>query len=137
MAGKDLIVSIALGLIGAVAGGALGFFLFGWALRQGFYAMILPGGLLGIGCALLSWKPSVPRGIACGIAALGLGFFTEWWWYRPFGADRSLSYFLAHIGQLDASGITYLMIGLGALIAVWIGKDAGGRRIFPPAAGSK
>ena len=136
MAGKDRIVSIALGLVGAVAGGALGFFLFGWALRQGFYAMILPGGLLGIGCALLSRHPSVPRGIACGVAALGLGVFTEWW-YRPFGADKSLSYFLAHIGQLDAPGITYLMIGLGTLIAAWAGKDAGAGRIFPPAAGPK
>jgi hypothetical protein len=136
MAAQDRVVSAFLGLIGAVVGGALGFFAFGWALRQGFYAMILPGGLLGIGCALLSREHSFPRGIACGVAALALGLFSEWK-YRPFAADERFAYFLSHMNKLDAPGITYLMIGLGALMAVWIGKDAGLRRIFPPPTGSK
>ena len=39
-------------LCGAVAGGILGYFAFGWLLGQGFYALMLPGGLLGLGAGL-------------------------------------------------------------------------------------
>ena len=40
-----LTVDSLLTLCGAICGGALGYFAFGWMLNQGFYAMVLPGGL--------------------------------------------------------------------------------------------
>ena len=36
-------------LNGAVGGGLVGYFRFLWIARQGFYALVLPGGLLGVG----------------------------------------------------------------------------------------
>ena len=54
--------------------------------------------------------------------ALDWGFITEWWFF-PFKADESLSYFLKNVGSLKP--VTLLMIGVGALIAFWIGRDAG------------
>ena len=43
-----------LALVGAAAGGVLGYFAFFWIARQGFYALALPGLALGLGCGLLS-----------------------------------------------------------------------------------
>ena len=72
------LISNLLGLVGAVIGGALGFYTFGWLLGQGFYGLMIPGALLGLGCSLLAQHPSTIRGILCGLAALGLGLYTEW-----------------------------------------------------------
>ena len=115
-------ISNLLGLIGASVGGALGFYTFGWLVGQGFYGLMIPGALLGLGCSLLAQHSSSARGIVCGAAAVALGFFAEWW-FRPFAADASLSYFVKNIKSLTP--VTFLMIGVGAVIASWIGGDAG------------
>lgn len=122
MADRSRIVSNVLGVVGAAAGGVFGHVLFHWITRQGFYALIVPGGMLGLGCNLLARHPSRPRGIACGVAALLLGVYTEWTW-RKFNADGSFSFFLTHVYLLQP--ITLVMIVAGGLIAYWLGKDAG------------
>lgn len=129
MIARGVIVDAVRSFLGAAAGGAVGFLVFGWAVRQGFYAMIVPGGLLGIGCSLLSRGPSAARGVVCGAAGLVLGLYTEWWHF-PFRADPGLGYFLSHLDRMDAPGFKSLMIGAGALLAFWIGGDAGYRRVF-------
>ena len=116
------LISNLLGLVGAVVGGALGFFIFSWLWNRGFYGLMIPGALLGLGCSLLARHFSMARGVLCGVAALGLALFTEWW-FQPFDADHSLSYFLTHVK--DLTGTTLLMTGIGAIIAFWVGKDGG------------
>ena len=116
------LVSNGLGLVGAGIGGVLGFYTFGWLVGQGFYGPMIPGALLGLGCSLLAQHSSTIRGVICGLAGLGLGLFAEWW-FRPFNADESLSYFLKNLSSLSA--ITLPLIGVGALIAFWTGRDAG------------
>ncbi len=108
-----------LGVVGLVIGGAAGFFAFFWLVRQGFYAMVLPGALLGLGCGLLSRAKSELLGIICGLAALLLGLFIEWR-FAPFAADDSLAYFIAHVHQLK--GMTLLLIAVGGILAYWLGK---------------
>jgi hypothetical protein len=131
MTGRERVVSTILGVVGGAVGGFIGFYGFGWALKQNFYAAILPGGLLGLGCGLMARHPSTIRGVFCGLAGLALGLYSEWH-FRPFNADESLSYFLAHLN--DLTGLSKLMIALGALIAFWLGKDGGyGRPAQPPA----
>src|SRR5690349_13455261 len=75
-------------LIGAVAGGLVGYFGFLWIARQGFYALVLPGGLLGIG-ASLSPNRSTASCITCGVLALALGLLAEWQ-FAPFIKNGSL-----------------------------------------------
>jgi hypothetical protein len=118
------LISNAMGLVGASIGGVLGFYTFGWLFGQGFYGLMVPGALLGLGCSLLAQHQSTTRGILCGLAALGLGLYTEWR-FRPFNADESLKYFLTHLTAL--SSVTLLMIVVGAVIAYWVGGDAGFR----------
>jgi hypothetical protein len=101
---------------GALVGGILGYLAFFWIAAQGFYGLVLPGGLLGLGAGL--GKPrTVWLAVACGLAATALGLVAEWR-YAPFVKDDSLTYFLLHIHELKP--ITLLMIGLGGLVGFWV-----------------
>jgi hypothetical protein len=132
------LVSNLLGALGAVVGGALGFYIFRWFYSYGFYGLMIPGGLLGAGCGLLARHPSQIRGVVCGIAAASFELFTEWW-FRPFKADESISYFLAHLSSLTST--TWVMVVVGAIIAYWLAREAGfgrgGRPVSPEASDSR
>ncbi len=116
------LISNLLGLAGAIAGGVAGFYTFGWLWEHGFLGLMVPGALLGLGCSLLARHHSIVRGVLCGIIALALSFFADWW-FEPFNADASLPYFLSHF--VDLGPVRLLMIGIGSLIAYWVGKDGG------------
>ncbi len=113
---KSRIVADPLSLTAAVIGGTLGYFAFFWIADQGFYALVLPGGLMGLAAGIPG-----PRSrwvaIVCGIAAVLLGLYTEWR-YAPFIADDSWMYFLTHIHQLRP--LTLIMILVGAAIGFWV-----------------
>ena len=103
-------------MLGAGIGGVLGYVVFFWIVHHGFYGLILPGGLLGIGAGIFKTQ-SKYISVICGFLALALGFFTEWR-FAPFAADDSLGYFVSHLHQLRP--ITLIMIAVGALIGFWV-----------------
>jgi len=103
-------------LLGAAVGGVLGYIIFFAIARRGFYALAIPGGFLGLGAGIFKTRTKAVA-VACGLAALALGFFTEWR-FAPFVADGSLGYFLSHIHQL--SGLTLVMIAAGAAIGFYV-----------------
>jgi hypothetical protein len=111
--------NLLVGILGAVAGGVLGYFAFLWIARQGFYALMLPGGLVGVGGGLLVRDRSPLRATICCVLALGLGVFAEWS-FAPFIKDASLGYFLGHLHELRP--ITLLMIVAGGAIAYWLAQ---------------
>jgi hypothetical protein len=119
------IINTARGLLGAVLGGAAGYFVTGWLLRQGFYAMALPGVGVGLGAGLLVTKRCPGVAIVCGLVALALGFFTHWMNFS--WPDPSLGYFLRHLGDLRP--MTLILIGLGTLGGYWFALGVGGRRL--------
>ena len=125
---RHLIISNVLGFVGAIVGGVVGFYTFGWLLSYGFYGLMIPGAFVGLGCSLAASHPSTTRGILCGLAALGLAIFSEWK-FRPFEADQSFSYLVTHLTSLTP--VTLLMIGVGAALAFWVGKDSGFRWSVP------
>ena len=47
--------------LAAAAGGVVGYFAFIWIARQGFYALMLPGGLAGLGASFFVRDRSVLR----------------------------------------------------------------------------
>jgi len=110
------------GSAGAAIGGAVGYFGFGWLLSQGFYAVALPGVLLGIGAGLLRQRQSLTFSIVCAIAALVLGILAEWK-YIPYIADQSLGYFLEHLK--GRSPVTLIMIALGSFAGFWFSRRSG------------
>jgi hypothetical protein len=102
-------------LIGAVVGGLVGYFGFLWIARQGFYALVVPGALLGAGASLFPNRPTAIC-IGCAVLALALGILAEWR-VAPFLGEVSLGYFLAHVRQLKP--ITLIMLAAGAFIGFW------------------
>jgi len=111
-------------MVGGLAGGVLGYYAFIFLARQGLYAMMLPGTLLGLGCGLLSGVRSNALGILCGLCALLLGVFTQWR-FAPFIDDNSFAYFITHV--TDLRSMTLVMIAAGGLLAYWLGKGREGR----------
>ena len=113
-----------IGCIGAAIGGWLGYLAFFWIVRQGFYALPVPGALMGIGCGLLARDRLVPLAILCGVAALALGLYAEWR-LNPFVADGSLRFFVNHIHQLRPYKL--LMVVLGGVFGFWFALGIRGK----------
>lgn len=103
-------------LLGAIIGGMLGYFVFFWILLQGFYELILPGGLVGLGAGLFKSKLKIVSAI-CGLLALTFGIVAEWR-FAPFKADDSFGYFVTQLHQLKP--MTLIMIVAGTAVGFWI-----------------
>ena len=116
-------VDIALPLVGAVVGGLVGYWLFFVIIRYGFYAIILPGTLVGIGCSSLSGRYSRALGIVCGVLGLGVGLYTQWR-FQWFASDPSFWYFLTHFHLINH--VSQVMIVIGAILAYWFGVGRAG-----------
>jgi hypothetical protein len=109
--------------MGAAIGGAVGYFVFFWVVHQGFYGLIIPPGLLGLGAGLCARRRSQTLGIICGVAGLLLAIFTEWR-FAPFIDDNSFLYMLTHLHQLRS--ITLIMMAIGTFVSyrLALGFDA-------------
>lgn len=118
--GRFLVPAL-MSLAGAILGATVGVAAFSWLLGQGYYAMVLPGACMGLGCHLASPARSARRGLIAGVAGLALGVVVEWW-YAPMIADPGFLYFVKHIPKLRPA--TFLMIGLGGLFAYWWGRES-------------
>ncbi len=115
---RERVMDFVPGLVGAVMGGVFGYFLYMIGLQQGLKAGVVPGALVGLGSGLLSARPSQARGLICGLGALGLGIFAEWW-NAPFRADESLGFFLSHMNHLPY--LVLVMIVLGTFLGYYWG----------------
>ena len=118
------IFDILLAFLGAVAGGFLGYYTFQWLYNHGFYGMMIPGALIGLGGSLLTQASSQTRGFVCAAAALGLSVLMEWRFF-PFIDDSRFRYFVRHF--LEVNSVHLAMIAAGAFFAYWLAKDAGYR----------
>ena len=111
------------GVVGAIVGGVLGSVLFYFALRKGFYAIVLPGALAGIFCGGFMGRRSVAMGIVCGLISAAFTLWLEWHFF-PFIADSSFGFFLTPLHQLKPA--TLLLIALGIGMGGWFGMGRDG-----------
>lgn len=112
------VVNLMLCLAGGAVGGAVGYAVFAWLYSQGFYALVIPGACIGLGCGAFSRRWSYLVGTVAGLASLAWSLLIEWW-FRPFLADGSLKYFFAHVHQLEP--VTWIMVAFGVLMGFWFG----------------
>ena len=100
----------------AIVGGLVGYFGFVMLLDQGFYALVLPGGLLGLAAGVVRTRGAVVAVLSAFLAIIA-GLLSE---YRsaPFVANGSLSYFFLHVSALRP--VTLTLVGLGGLIGFWV-----------------
>ena len=101
----------------AIAGGVLGHFVFLWLARHGFYALLVPGGLVGFGGGVLARTRSIHRGIIRAVLALLAGILAEWR-LAPFVADTGFGYFFTHLQNLNA--VTVLLIAAGTVCGYYL-----------------
>ncbi len=106
-----------LGAVGGLLGGVVGYFAVSWLAQNGFYAMVLPGALVGLGTGWLGRSHSLPRGIVAGVAAVISGTLIEW---QVFYSANALSFFLQNINEIGA--VSFAMIGLGGVLGFAFGK---------------
>lgn len=108
---------LARGLVGAAMGGVIGFWIFYFLFEnQGFYQPIIPAALVGVGFELAARKKHIAFGFLCAALGLMACLISEWRAFRPF---NSFSEFLWKFK--DEGTESFLLIGLGVLIAFWFG----------------
>ncbi len=105
-----------LGMLAGVILGSVGFWLL-WKI--GFYGMVLPGAMVGLGCGAQSRAKSIPLGIASAVVAFVLCVVLEWY-YRPFVADESLLYFVKNLSDLQNR--TKFTMACGIFAGFWFGR---------------
>ncbi len=111
MTQSEKLKTLSLGALGAVIGGVVGYYIFYWALRQGFYAIVLPIGFVGLGAGLCTKLRYMPLAVGCAVAGLGLGLFLEW---RLSSANDGFGHFLANLHHRPAMSL--IMIALGVYL---------------------
>lgn len=115
--------TIAMGLLGAAIGGTLGWFAFAWLYSQGFYALIAPPALLGLGAGVFARRRSQKLGVICGLAGGLLALITEWY-FRPFRADSSLPYFVTHLHEKSTLMWVLVLLGVFFSYRFALGRDS-------------
>jgi hypothetical protein len=102
-------------LAGAVVGGIVGYITCEFLWHQGFMALAVPGGFLGLGAGVAKNNAlAVP--IACGIAATVLGIYVASQ-LSPFFDDDSLGFFVRNLHK--SSSATQIMIGVGGFLGFY------------------
>jgi hypothetical protein len=96
-------------LVGGAIGGVVGFYFFEWFLNYNLYAMIAPGGLIGLGASFFKHR-FLPLPFITGVAAFVLGMFTEWR-HWPMRTDPSFGYFLMHPQSLTPPSLLMILAG--------------------------
>lgn len=115
---------IAKGVLGAIAGGVLGFFAFEWLSSVGLYAIVLPGAFVGLGCGMLARNRSIFFAVFCFVIGIVSSLLGEWhtkWFVDDAGNDQGLAYFIQHIHQ-SRGGIALIAVLLNGVIAGWLGR---------------
>ena len=113
---KLAIKNLILGVVGGVGGGVIGFLICKWLSSQGFYAVVIPGSLVGMGFGYCARKRHVVFGCVSGILGLFAGLITQW---KVYSNEPS---FWKLVGELkDYSAVTWIMLGLGTVFAVSFG----------------
>lgn len=106
-------------ICGTIAGMLLGYVGFALLWKLGFYAMVVPGTMIGLGCGAQSGGRSLMLGLFAAFVAMGFGLFIEWKFFS-FIADDSFGYFLTNLSELKTQ--TKLLITAGAFAGFWFGR---------------
>jgi hypothetical protein len=111
------IKNLLFGVAGGVVGGVVGLLLCKWLATLGpFYAVVLPGALVGLGFGFAAQKRHLVFGLLSAAMGLLAGLLTQWIVYS------NESSFFNLVGQLkDYSPVTWVLLGLGVVFAFSFG----------------
>lgn len=117
------------GIFGGIAGGLLGGLACKLLAGQGLYAVAIPGGLVGIGFLLAARHRHIVFGFVSGLLGLLAGLLTQWQVY-----SNEPSFFNLVIDLKDYHSATWIMIGLGTIMAfvIGLGSPSNASGVRPP-----
>ncbi len=115
--------SLPLAILGTWAGAALGVLAFWGLYSNGFYAIMLPGLLSGLGGGYPLKRTSITVGLIAAVVS-GITMLLTEWWFRPFVKDESLTFFLTHLNHLNGAAILMMVLGVAAAFWFGMGRDA-------------
>ena len=107
------------GTIGALLGAAIGGFVFFVLHDRGWYGLMIPGALTGLGFGLCSKRSFFSAGLFCAMIGLVVMLWCEWQILPKF-KDKEFAEFLRVVPRLDSG--TKIMLAAGTIFAFWFGK---------------
>lgn len=111
-------------LVGAAAGGAIGYLTFRWIESEGYSAIAIVGICVALGGGLAARRRHFGWGLVVALLALVATALVQW--RHSFHADASFWSFVGHVDSLDSkSKMSYLAVGLAGL---WFGMGRNRRR---------
>lgn len=105
--------------IGAAAGGAVGTLAYWLLLQRDYHVLAVVGTGVALGVSALARTRHLAWGVATGVLAVLASVLVEWW-FRPFTADDSISYFVSHLHALPANSLVSL--AAVAVLGVYFGR---------------
>jgi len=105
-------------LLGAAIGAAVGVTAHWLLLRTSLQMAGVAGMGVALGVSAGAQSRNVTWGVVTALLAVALSVVTEWW-FRPFVADRSLAYFVAHLSDLPALSLASL--AAAAVVGCYLG----------------
>jgi len=125
LAKSNMAMRIPLGILGALLGGVVGFFLFRFLHGQGLYFMVLPGVMVGLGCGLAARSRSFVFSIIAMAIAIPVAIFCEWK-TDVFLCDdgqtiMGIGEYVSRMVELRGKQLP-IFIGLNGLLALWLGR---------------
>jgi hypothetical protein len=111
-------------VIGAAIGGALGVGAYWLTLREGYALVAAVGAGVALGVANAARTRSNLWGFATAALAVAATILAEAW-FRPFVADHSLAFFLAHLTDLPRN--FHVSLAIVAILGFYFGRGRGPR----------
>ncbi len=111
---------------GVVAGAAVGTLAYWLMLRSEVHILAAVGAAAALGVSIASRTVSLAWGVLTMLLAVVLSLLVEFA-FRPFRADESFGYFLAHLGELPRNSLVSLVVV--ALLGFYFGRGRVRRRV--------
>lgn len=113
-------------VVGAVVGTAVGTLAYWFMLGRGVHILAAVGAGTALGVSVASSGRSISWGVITSVLSVAFSLGVEYA-FRPFAADASLGYFLAHIGDLPRNSL--ISIAVVAVLGFYFGRGRARARV--------
>lgn len=109
------------GLVGAVVGGIVGFFIYQWLFNNGYSGPVVPPACVGLGFGLAARKRHIAFGFISAVLAVGATMFTVWKIRLVDGT--SFTDFLEWYMDKNTFGWVMVAIGIAMAFSFGMGRE--------------
>ena len=111
---------------GAIVGVGVGTLAYWLLLLQGYHILAAVGAGVALGVSAMAQTRQIVWGFATGALAVLASVLVEFF-FRPFAADESFSYFISHLHELPRNSL--ISLAVVAALGVYLGRGRVRRRV--------